>query len=107
MRIQLFVLTAMLISPMVAMAAMADRYHHDNHIHSFRHTHRRYYRPTHRQVLVSRSYTSSGGSCSSSSTTAGGLLGGGLAAALSKKDAYGWSVPLGAVLGMGIANADC
>ena len=42
-----------------------------------------------------------------SSATAGGLLGGGLAAALSKKDAYGWSVPLGAVLGMGIANADC
>ena len=104
MRIRPLVLTAMLLSPM---AAMADGYHHHNHAHYFPHTHRRYYRPTHRQVLVSRSYTSSGGSCRSSSTTAGGLLGGGLAAALAKKDAYGWSVPLGAVLGMGIANADC
>ena len=39
----------------------------------------------------------------------GGLIGGGLAAAISKKDAYGWSMPLGAALGMGmgIANADC
>tara|TARA_Y100001978_G_scaffold41463_1_gene36967 strand:- start:127 stop:234 length:108 start_codon:yes stop_codon:yes gene_type:complete len=35
------------------------------------------------------------------------LIGGGLAAAMSKKDAYAWSIPLGAVLGMGIANADC
>ena len=83
------------------------RYRHHHHSQSFPHNHRRYYRPTHRQVLVSRSYTSSGGSCSSSSATTGGLLGGGLAAALSKKDAYGWSIPLGAVLGMGIANADC
>ena len=37
----------------------------------------------------------------------GGLIGGGLAAAISKKDAYAWSIPLGAVIGMGIANADC
>ena len=75
--------------------------------HYFPHTYRSYNRPTHQQVLVSRSYRTSGGSCSSSSATTGGLLGGGLAAALSKKDAYGWSIPLGAVLGMGIANADC
>ena len=54
-------------------------------------------------------YTSrpSGQSCSACSTTTGGLLGGGLAAVLSKKDAYGWAVPLGAVLGMGVASTDC
>ena len=82
--------------------------HHHNHVHHYSpNNHRRYIRPTHQQVLVSRSYSTSGGSCSSSSATTGGLLGGGLAAALSKKDAYAWSIPLGAVLGMGIANADC
>ena len=42
-----------------------------------------------------------------SSTTLGGLIGGGLAASLSKRDAYGWSIPLGAVLGAGIGNAEC
>ena len=72
-----------------------SRPHYHNH---------RYYRPNNRQVLVTRSYSNS---CSPSNATTGGLLGGGLAAALSKKDAYGWSIPLGAVLGMGIANADC
>ncbi len=41
------------------------------------------------------------------STTLGGLIGGGIAASLSKRDAYGWSIPLGAVLGAGIANAEC
>ena len=40
-------------------------------------------------------------------TTLGGLIGGGLAASLSQKDAYGWSIPLGAVLGAGIGNAGC
>lgn len=45
--------------------------------------------------------------CSSSRTTLGGLLGGGIAAALSKQDAYGWSIPLGAVLGMGAAQSNC
>ncbi len=41
------------------------------------------------------------------STTLGGLLGGGLAASLSKKDAYGWSIPLGAVLGAGLGHSGC
>ena len=160
MRIKPLVLSAMLLSPI---AAMADGYHHQrghttqrtcykeiykeeyvagnrrskgyvksyldkgevpcsslswnqpvrnyrqshNHVHYFPHTHRRYNRPTHQQVLVSRSYRTSGGSCSSGNATTGGLIGGGLAAAISKKDAYAWSIPLGAVLGMGIANADC
>ena len=81
--------------------------HYHNHVHYFSNAHRRYYRPNHQQVLVSRSYRTSGGSCSSGNATTGGLLGGGLAAAISKQDAYAWSIPLGAVLGMGIANADC
>ncbi len=42
-----------------------------------------------------------------SGTTLGGLLGGGIAAAVSEKDAYGWSVPLGAVLGAGIGHSGC
>ena len=160
MRIRPLVLTAMLLSPM---AAMADGYHHQrgyttqrtcykeiyrevyvagtrsskgfvksyldkvevpcsswswnppvrkyrhrhNHAYYFSHTHRRYIRPTYQQVLVSRDYRTIGGSCSSGNATTGGLIGGGLAAAISKKDAYAWSIPLGAVLGMGIANADC
>ena len=160
MRIRPLVLTAMLLSPM---AAMADGYHHQrgyttqrtcykeiyreeyvsgnrrskgyvksyldkvevpcsslswnspvrkyphrhNHAHYFPHSHRRHNRPSHQQVLISRSYRTSGGSCSSGNATTGGLIGGGLAAAISKKDAYAWSIPLGAVLGMGIANADC
>ena len=160
MKIRPLVLTAMLLSPM---AAMADGYHHPRgyttqrtcykeiykeeyvagtrsskgyvqsyldkvkvpcsslswhppvrkhrhqhtHAHYFPYMHRRYSKPTHQQVLVSRSYQTSGRSCRPSSATTGGLIGGGLAAALSKKDAYGWSIPLGAVLGMGIANSDC
>ena len=39
--------------------------------------------------------------------TLGSLIGGGVAASLSAVDAYGWSIPLGLVLGKGIANADC
>ena len=41
------------------------------------------------------------------STTLGGLIGGGIAASLSKRDAYGWSIPLGAVLGAGSGNSEC
>ena len=41
------------------------------------------------------------------STMLGGLIGGGIAASLSKTDAYAWSIPLGAVLGAGIGNAEC
>ena len=40
-------------------------------------------------------------------TTLGGLIGCGIAASLSKSDAYGWSIPLGAVLGAGVGNAEC
>ena len=41
------------------------------------------------------------------STVLGGLIGGGIAASISKSDAYAWSIPLGAVLGAGIGNAEC
>ena len=41
------------------------------------------------------------------STTLGGLIGGGIAASLSKSDAYGWTIPLGVVLGAGIGNGEC
>ena len=41
------------------------------------------------------------------STVFGALIGGGIAASLSESDAYGWSVPLGAVLGASIGNAGC
>lgn len=47
------------------------------------------------------------GYCSPARTTLGGLLGGGIAAAASKKDAWSWAIPLGAVLGTGAANATC
>ena len=80
-------------------------YHH-NHIQSpnYNYSRTRYYQPTN-TYRVSRSNTSSN-TCNSSITT-GGLLGGGLAAALSKKDAYSWAIPLGAVVGMGVGGADC
>ena len=80
---------------------------HHNHFHYFSHNYHRHYKPYNSKFLVSPIDSTNGGSCSSSSATTGGLLGGGLAAAISDKDAYAWSIPLGAVLGMGIANADC
>ena len=41
------------------------------------------------------------------STVLGGLIGGAIAASLSTHDAYGWTVPLGAVIGGGVGNAQC
>ena len=82
-------------------------FYQHNHAHYFPYAHRRYNRPTHQQVLFSRIYRTSGGSCSSGNATTGGLIGGGLAAAISKEDAYAWSIPLGAVLGMSMGIADC
>ena len=62
---------------------------------------------TRQQILISLSYQTSGESCSSVNATKSGLIRSVLAAAISKKDAYAWSIPLGAFLGMDIANADC
>tara|TARA_Y100001978_G_scaffold69609_1_gene62521 strand:- start:418 stop:807 length:390 start_codon:yes stop_codon:yes gene_type:complete len=55
----------------------------------------------------SNNYYSNNKSLRCERSTMGSLLGGGLAAALSAVDAYGWSIPLGAVLGSGIANNTC
>ncbi len=41
------------------------------------------------------------------STVLGGLIGGAIAASLSTNDAYGWTIPLGAVIGGGVGNAQC
>ena len=84
-----------------------SKVHYHRHYHyrpTYTYSRKRYYQPT-KTYRVSRSNTSSS-SCNSSRTT-GGLLGGGLAAALSKKDAYAWAIPLGAVVGMGVGGADC
>ena len=80
---------------------------HFHHLHqrpTYNYSRTIYSQPT-KTYRVSRSKTSSS-SCNSS-RTAGGLLGGGLAAALSNKDAYAWSIPLGAVVGLGVGGADC
>jgi len=45
--------------------------------------------------------------CTSGGRTITGLAGGGIAAALSKKDAYGWSIPLGLVLGSAVSDMKC
>ena len=68
-----------------------------------------YYRPNGGAVYqspVSQPYYGRG-YCSPARTTLGGLLGGGIAAAVSKKDSYGWSIPLGAVLGLGASQIGC
>ena len=78
--------------------------HYHRSIPSYHYSRIRYYQPTTSyRALGSNTSTRS---CNSSRTT-GGLLGGGLAAALSKKDAYAWSIPLGAVVGMGVGGSDC
>ena len=56
--------------------------------------------PTPREQPISKE------GCKASATT-GGLIGGGLAAAVSEKDAYGWSIPLGTLLGIGINQEVC
>lgn len=84
------------------------RHHHHHYYHhpipTYNYSRTRYYQPsnTYRISRTNRSKSS----CKSSTAT-GGLIGGGLAAALSKKDAYSWSIPLGAVVGMGLGSSDC
>ena len=82
--------------------------HHHNHHHrpitSYNYSRTRNYQPT-TTYRVSSSNSSSS-ACRSSRAT-GGLLGGGLAAAVSKKDAWGWAIPLGAVVGLGVGDANC
>ena len=63
-----------------------------------------YYQPA-RTYKLSRSCPVSSSYRSSRAT--GGLLGGGLAAAVSRKNAWGWSIPLGAIIGLGIRDTNC
>ena len=83
---------------------MAQVYYHRHHRPTYSYSRTRYYEPSN-SYSVSRTTTSTS-SCNSARTT-GGLLGGSLAAVLSEKDAYSWSIPLGAVVGMGIGGVDC
>ena len=73
-------------------------------IPTYNYSRTRNYHPTN-TIRVSRSNRSSS-ACRSSRAT-GGVLGGGLAAAVSKKDSWGWSIPLGAVIGLGVGDANC
>ena len=73
--------------------------HHHRSITSYNYSRTRYYQPT-TTYRVSRSNPSSS-ACRSSRAT------GGLAAAVSKKDAWGWAIPLGAVVGLGVGDANC
>ena len=84
--------------------AKVHHHHHHRPISSYNYSRTRYYQPT-TTYRVSRSNPSSS-ACRSSRAT-GGLLGGGLAAAVSKKDAWGWAIPLGAVVGLGVGDANC
>jgi len=81
-------------------------HHHQRSIPSYNYSRTRasYYQPT-TTYRVSR--TNSTSSACRSSRATGGVLGGGLAAAISKKDAWGWSIPLGAVIGLGVGDANC
>jgi hypothetical protein len=45
--------------------------------------------------------------CNRGSRVLSGLLGGGIAAAVSKSDAYAWSIPLGVVSGVALDRAGC
>ena len=80
--------------------------HHQRSIPSYNYSRTRasYYQPT-STYRVSRANSTSS-ACRSSRAT-GGVLGGGLAAAVSKKDAWGWTIPLGAVIGLGVSDANC
>ncbi|KGG20675.1 hypothetical protein EV03_1176 [Prochlorococcus marinus str. PAC1] len=88
----------------VPCSPLAKVHRHHRPVTSYNHSRTRYYQPT-TTYRVSRS-NSPFSACRSSRAT-GGVLGGGLAAAVSKKDAWGWSIPLGAVIGLGVGDANC
>ena len=89
---------------------IAKLHHHHYHhplqrsIPTYNHSRTRSYQPKN-TYRVSRSNPSS--SVCKSSRATGGVIGGGLAAAVSKKDAWGWTIPLGAVIGLGVGDANC
>ena len=90
----------------VPCSPLATIHYHQRSIPSYKYfsTNTHYYQPT-TTYGVSRSHSPSSG-CRSSRAT-GGVLGGGIAAAVSKKDAWGWTIPLGAAIGLGVGDANC
>ena len=84
--------------------AKVHYHHHYRPTTSYNYSRTSHYQPT-TTYRVSKSNSSSS-ACRSSRAT-GGVLGGSLAAAVSKKDAWGWSIPLGAVIGLGVGDANC
>ena len=82
------------------------KYHHHHSIPSYNYsrTKTRYYQ----QVVAYRVFKPNtvSSACRSSRAT-GGLLGGSLAAAKSEKDSWGWSIPLGAIIGSGVGDSNC
>ena len=83
---------------------LAKVHHHHHPITSYNYSRTRYYQP--KTTYTISSSNSSSSACRSSRAT-GGFLGGGLAAAVSKKDSWKWSIPLGAVIGLGVGDANC
>ncbi len=79
-------------------------HHHRRPITSYNYSKTTYYQPT--TTYRASSSNSSSSACRSSRAT-GSLLGGGFAAAVSKKDAWGWAIPLGAVVGLGVGDTNC
>ena len=89
--------------PCSLLAKKAHYLPYQHSIPSYNNARTPYYHPTTHRVSRSRPSSSA---CRSSRATSG-LLGGGLAAAVSKKDAWGWAIPLGAVFGLGVGDANC
>ena len=58
------------------------------------------------RTVVERHYEVDDNDCTDGKI-AGGILGGGLAAAVSNKESWGWTIPLGAVIGLGVGNSNC
>ena len=88
------------------------KFHHHHHHHHHRHrqiTSYNYSRARHYQPVTTYRVTRAASSSSAcrSSRAAGSVLGGSLAAAVSKKDSWGWTIPLGAVMGLGIGDSNC
>ena len=90
----------------VPCSPLAKIHHHQRSIPSYNYyrTRARHYQPK-TTYRVPR-HNSSSSACRSSRAT-GSALGGGLAAAISKKDAWGWTIPLGAVIGLDVGNKNC
>ena len=90
--------------PCTPLVMVHHHYHHHRPITSYNYFRTHYYQPTTTYRVFGSNSSSS--DCRSSIAT-GGVLGGGLAAAVSQKDAWGWTIPLGTVIGLGVGDANC